>query len=161
MALYSKTLASEMEREVSKQVRTSTCTQAHQRNTTYLSSPRSPQQSGSSFTLRQLSDILTTATEVADDTATGASTALAGSLGEDNRLRVVSLGDCVTLVVRNGLPYCRTKDILHYFDCPFQLGDVSPDRPKDATTLTVKLKEGDVVVSGSDGIFDNISGESG
>ena len=111
----------------------------------------------SSFTLRQLSDILTVATEVADDMATGASTALAGSVGSDNRLRVVSLGDCVTLVIRNGRPYTRSKDILHYFDCPFQLGDVSPDRPKDATTLTVQLVEGDVVVSGSDGIFDNIS----
>ncbi|GMH72896.1 hypothetical protein TrRE_jg9914 [Triparma retinervis] len=132
MALYSKTLATEMGREVEKR-------------------------SDSSFTLRQLSDILTVATEIADDTATGASTALAGSVGSDNRLRVVSLGDCVTLVIRNGRPYARSKDILHSFDCPFQLGDVSPDRPKDSTTLTVKLMEGDVVVSGSDGVFDNIS----
>ncbi|GMI41628.1 hypothetical protein TrCOL_g11904 [Triparma columacea] len=132
MALYSKTLAAEMEKEVARR-------------------------RDSSFTLRQLSDILTVATEVADDMATGASTALAGSVGSDNRLRVVSLGDCVTLVIRNGRPYTRSKDILHYFDCPFQLGDVSPDRPKDATTLTVQLVEGDVVVSGSDGIFDNIS----
>jgi len=84
MALYSKTLAAEMDKEVSKL-------------------------SATSFTLRELSDILSKATDIADASATGASTALAGSVGSDNRLRVVSLGDCVTLVIRNGRPYCRSK----------------------------------------------------
>ena len=52
----------------------------------------------------------------------------------------------------------RTKDTLHYFDCPFQLGEDSPDRPKDGSKLSsISLATGDVIVMASDGVFDNIN----
>lgn len=45
----------------------------------------------------------------------------------------------------------------HYFDCPYQLSsETSGQTYLDALVSSVKLKEGDIVVMGSDGLFDNI-----
>ncbi|GMH95796.1 hypothetical protein TrVE_jg12759 [Triparma verrucosa] len=136
MVLYSRMLSTEFAKNVVNDVKTS------------------------DYDLKRLSDLLTEAAEVADAKATGATTALVGSISSDNRLRVLSLGDCSCLIIRDDKKYAQTRDISHFFDCPFQLGDISPDRPKDGTTLTVKLVPGDVIVSGSDGVFDNLSVQS-
>ena len=37
------------------------------------------------------------------------------------------------------------------------MGDQSPDRPKDATTLSVGVLPDDLIIMASDGVFDNIS----
>jgi hypothetical protein len=52
------------------------------------------------------------------------------SIGEDGFF-VLRLGDCSCVVIRNGKVTAKTKDIQHYFDCPYQLSADSPDRPKD------------------------------
>ena len=83
----------------------------------------------------------------------GASTAVVASIGEDNVLRALNLGDSVCLVLRDGAVTARTREIVHYFDCPYQLGDDSPDRPSDGTTLQAEIFGGDVIVA-SDGVFD-------
>jgi protein phosphatase PTC7 len=108
------------------------------------------------LSVKDLKAKLLLAAEYADIAATGASTATIASIGEDNVLRVVCLGDSPLLVIRNGSIYSRTKDTLHYFDCPYQLSENSPDRPRDASVKEIKLVPGDVIVSGSDGIFDNL-----
>lgn len=102
---------------------------------------------------------LTTVAEYADEKATGASTAIVASIGEDGFLRALSLGDSSCVVIRNGKVTAKTKDIQHYFDCPYQLSADSPDRPKDGTRLNLELVKGDLILMGSDGIFDNLSGE--
>ena len=33
----------------------------------------------------------------------------------------------------------------------------SPDRPKDGTKLNIELVPGDLIIAGSDGVFDNLS----
>jgi protein phosphatase PTC7 len=109
------------------------------------------------LTISEMTDALTTAAEIANMEATGASTATLASIGEDDILRVLTLGDCTVLVYRNGKVAAKTKEILHYFDCPYQLAEDSPDRAKDATKLTFQLQPGDIVVAGSDGIFDNLT----
>ncbi len=109
-----------------------------------------------SLTLDQLKKSLLKAAEYSDMSATGASTAVVASIGEDNTLRSLCLGDSVLMVIRNGAVFSKTRETLHYFDCPYQLSEDSPDRPKDGTVLTTKLLEGDIIVSGSDGIFDNL-----
>ena len=43
----------------------------------------------------------------------------------------------------------------HFFDCPYQLGDESTDTPADAELLSVGVQEGDILVIGSDGLWDN------
>ena len=96
------------------------------------------------------------AAEFADASATGASTAVVASIGEDGLLQAVNLGDSVLLVVRDGSIISRTREIVHYFECPFQLSEDSPDRPKDSTVLQTKISPGDIIVAGSDGVFDNL-----
>lgn len=109
------------------------------------------------LTMKQMTNLLTDAAEYADEEATGASTAIVASLGTDNYLRVLNVGDCALAVVRDGAVVTRSKDIVHYFDCPYQLAYESPDRPRDGTKLNVEVRPGDVVLMASDGVFDNLS----
>ncbi|KAL7473614.1 hypothetical protein ACHAXS_014097 [Conticribra weissflogii] len=104
-----------------------------------------------------ITNFMTEAKELADSEGTGASTAVVASIGEDNVLRALNLGDSVCLVLRDGAVAARTREIIHYFDCPYQLGEDSPDRPKDGTTLQTEIYPGDIIVAGSDGVFDNLS----
>lgn len=97
------------------------------------------------------------AAEFADETATGASTALVASVGEDGVLRALNLGDSYLMVVRDGGVVARSDEIVHYFDCPFQLSAESPDRPVDGTVMNVEVIPGDTIVLGSDGVFDNLT----
>ena len=95
--------------------------------------------------------------EIADQTATGASTAVVACIGQDGFLRALNVGDSACLVIRNGRVVAKTREISHYFECPYQLSVDSPDRPRDGTKLNVELARGDLVLMGSDGIFDNLS----
>ncbi|KAL7522660.1 hypothetical protein ACHAWX_007602 [Stephanocyclus meneghinianus] len=101
--------------------------------------------SKSSWTVSEITNFMNEAKEVADVE------------GTDNVLRALNLGDSVCLVVRDGAVAARTREIIHYFDCPYQLGGDSPDRPKDGTTLETNIYPGDIIIAGSDGIFDNLS----
>ncbi|KAL7574607.1 hypothetical protein ACA910_002960 [Epithemia clementina (nom. ined.)] len=132
--LYSKTLASEM-RKASKVNNGDTV----------------------GMTVQELQRCLTDAKTVADATSTGASTAIVASITEDGYLRALNLGDSACIVVRNGKVAARTREISHYFDCPYQLSNESPDKPRDGTKLNIELMRGDTIVMGSDGVFDNLS----
>jgi len=86
----------------------------------------------------------------------GSSTALVAILREDE-LRIANLGDCSVGVIRYNDYIFRTEEQQHSFNCPFQLGKNSFDTPKkDAQSFTVKIQQGDMIVMGSDGIFDNL-----
>ena len=52
----------------------------------------------------------------------------------------------------------RSPQQEHSFGCPYQLGhQESADQPEDAMLATVPVYPGDVLVFGSDGLFDNVS----
>jgi serine/threonine protein phosphatase PrpC len=85
----------------------------------------------------------------------GSTTACLAVLREDE-LRIANLGDCAVLVIRGPEIVLRTPEQQHSFNFPFQLGTGSKDSPKDAMIFTLKVKEGDVVVVASDGLFDNL-----
>ena len=108
---------------------------------------------------KELLRLLTLAAETADEKATGASTAVVASITEDGYLRALNVGDSACVVVRNGKIVSKTREISHYFECPYQLSEDSPDRPRDGTKLNVALQRGDLVVMASDGVFDNLSDE--
>lgn len=95
--------------------------------------------------------------EIADQIATGASTAVVASIGEDGYLRALNVGDSTCIIIRNGKMVAKTREISHYFECPYQLSVDSPDRPRDGTKLNIELMRGDLILMGSDGIFDNLS----
>jgi len=109
------------------------------------------------LSIKQLQSELMDASIYADSCATGATTALLASIGTDGFLRVINLGDSVLIVIRNNRILVKTKEKIHYFDCPYQLASGSPDRPRDAISLQVELVPGDIIIAGSDGVFDNLS----
>lgn len=109
--------------------------------------------------VRSMTKCLAEAAEIADSTATGASTAMVGSISKDGFLRVLNLGDSTCVVVRDGKVAAKSREISHYFDCPYQLSVDSPDRPRDGTKMNLELLKGDVVVMASDGVFDNMTEE--
>jgi protein phosphatase PTC7 len=97
----------------------------------------------------------------------GSSTACVAVLDKDRKeLDTANLGDSGFLVLRkvNGkleIVY-RSNQLLHYFNCPFQLGyDVDGDylkfeKPKDADVMKIPVLDNDILVLATDGLFDNI-----
>ncbi|KAG0227499.1 hypothetical protein BGX31_006991 [Mortierella sp. GBA43] len=88
----------------------------------------------------------------------GSSTACLAVL-RDDELRIANLGDCGVSVIRRNEFIFRTEEQQHSFNYPYQLGTGSSDTPSDALTFTVKIQSGDIVVMGTDGIFDNLFDE--
>ncbi|KXS15311.1 protein serine/threonine phosphatase 2C [Gonapodya prolifera JEL478] len=85
----------------------------------------------------------------------GSTTALIALLRTD-RLRIANLGDCGLIVLRDQDIYFRTEEQQHSFNFPYQLGTGSRDVPDDAEKCDIDVQEGDIVVVGSDGLFDNL-----
>jgi serine/threonine protein phosphatase PrpC len=92
------------------------------------------------------------------DSILGSTTALIAIL-RDAELRISSIGDCGIMVVRDKEPVFRNEEQQHSFNCPYQLGVKSKDTPNDAQHYTIPIQEGDIVVVGSDGLFDNVFDE--
>ncbi|KAG0365041.1 hypothetical protein BGZ54_006929 [Gamsiella multidivaricata] len=88
----------------------------------------------------------------------GSSTACLAIL-RDDELRIANLGDCGVSVIRHNEFIFRTEEQQHSFNYPYQLGTGSTDSPTDAQVFTVKVESGDIVVMGTDGIFDNLFDE--
>jgi protein phosphatase PTC7 len=112
------------------------------------------------LSVAEMSLYLTEAAEFADICATGASTAVVASIGENGFLQALNVGDSYCVVIRGGRVTAKTREISHYWECPYQLSEDSPDRPKDGTKLNVELVAGDLVLMGSDGIFDNVDDDA-
>ncbi|CAG8482922.1 6518_t:CDS:2 [Ambispora leptoticha] len=85
----------------------------------------------------------------------GSSTALVAVLRGDE-LRIANLGDCGIAVIRHNDIIFRNEEQQHSFNYPYQLGTGLFDLPTDAQAINVKVKRGDIIVMGSDGLFDNL-----
>ncbi|KAJ2450676.1 hypothetical protein EV183_004129 [Coemansia sp. RSA 2336] len=100
-----------------------------------------------------------TADEMRARAVRGSSTACVVVLRGDE-LRVANLGDCGLTVVRQGDMVYRTEEQQHSFNFPYQLGtEPHADAPSDAQVFRLKVQKGDIVVVGSDGVFDNLFDE--
>ncbi|KAJ6843459.1 putative protein phosphatase 2C 55 [Iris pallida] len=88
--------------------------------------------------------------------ARGSSTACIIAL-TDQGVHAVNLGDSGFIVVRDGSTIFRSPVQQHDFNFTYQLesGNVS-DLPSAAQVFTVPIASGDVVVAGTDGLFDNL-----
>ena len=77
----------------------------------------------------------------------------------ERRLEVASVGDCSMRVVRDGEVVFRTDVQEHNWNQPYQLSHPpfnEADTPDDALEYSYDLVPGDVVVLGSDGLWDNL-----
>jgi len=88
-------------------------------------------------------------------TIQGSSTACVLSI-DGSILRTNNVGDSGFLIIRDEKIFFRFKEQLHSFNYPYQLGTASANVPSDASDVSFELKEGDIVVVGSDGLFDNL-----
>ncbi|XP_006647565.1 putative protein phosphatase 2C 24 [Oryza brachyantha] len=86
----------------------------------------------------------------------GASTAVLLSLA-GTTLRYAYVGDSAFAVFRAGRLFVRSKVQQWSFNFPFQLSAQGGNTASDAARGSVEVEEGDVVVAGTDGLFDNVS----
>ena len=72
------------------------------------------------------------------------------------------LGDSGFMIIRNNRIVYRSKDLLHGFNFPYQLAFMSDhsNSPYDGFIRPFKLRVNDVIIIGSDGLFDNLYDEA-
>ncbi|CAL5220230.1 g2206 [Coccomyxa viridis] len=88
----------------------------------------------------------------------GSSTACILAL-EGATLHAANLGDSGFMVVRRNKVAFKSRSQQHQFNYPFQLGRGGRfpfDSPAAAECYSVPLKEGDVIIAGTDGVWDNL-----
>jgi len=75
-----------------------------------------------------------------------------------HKLHYANLGDSGFLLVRHSTqqPTIRSVEKQHSFNCPYQLGSQSGDRPSDAATASLDVSDNDILVLATDGFFDNL-----
>lgn len=88
--------------------------------------------------------------------AKGSSTACIIAL-TDEGLHAINLGDSGFIVVRDGCTVFRSPVQQHDFNFTYQLesGD-NGDLPSSGQVFTIAVAPGDVIVAGTDGLFDNL-----
>jgi len=92
----------------------------------------------------------------------GSATFCMGKMDSDGIFRVANIGDSGFMVIRNEKILLESAEHQHEFNYPYQLGigeDGKPhgqDRPADAQVYRMQLEKGDIVVMGTDGLFDNL-----
>lgn len=90
--------------------------------------------------------------------AIGAATAIVAILERKGGiLHIANLGDCGLRLIRKGKIVFATSTQQHYFDCPYQLSsEPGAQTSTDAMVYKIEVLEGDIVIMGSDGLFDNV-----
>lgn len=81
---------------------------------------------------------------------------------ENSTVYTANIGDSGFIVVREGQIIHRSEEQQHYFNTPFQLSlpppgqNVLSDSPESADTLSFPVRNGDVILAATDGVFDNV-----
>ncbi|KAI3667794.1 hypothetical protein L6452_42863 [Arctium lappa] len=89
--------------------------------------------------------------------STGSATVIISMLDNNGILKVANVGDCGLRVIRKGQIIFSTFPQEHYFDCPYQLSSEAVSQTYlDATVTSIDSMKGDIIVMGSDGLFDNV-----
>jgi serine/threonine protein phosphatase PrpC len=73
-----------------------------------------------------------------------------------DQLKIVNVGDCGVMIVRDRVKLFKTKELVYRSNCPYQLGTDSDVEPRHGDEYTVDVQEGDVVIVASDGLWDNL-----
>ncbi|KAI9309485.1 phosphatase 2C-like domain-containing protein [Cunninghamella echinulata] len=85
---------------------------------------------------------------------------------QTGKMTTCNLGDSAFILIRDQKVVYESPSQQHYFNCPYQLTVVPEsypnrelyvtDLPKDADQKSFYLKDGDVILLGTDGFFDNM-----
>ena len=89
----------------------------------------------------------------------GSCTATILAVNHGRELHAANLGDSGFLIIRRGVVEFKSPPQQHSWNSPFQLGPESVDRPEHASRHVIDLQEGDLIVTGTDGLFDNLFDE--
>ncbi|KAG8654683.1 hypothetical protein MANES_05G162400v8 [Manihot esculenta] len=88
--------------------------------------------------------------------AKGSSTACIIALTAEG-LHAINLGDSGFLIIRDGCTVLRSPVQQHDFNFTYQLGSRNDgDLPSSGQVFTIPVAPGDVIVAGTDGLFDNL-----
>lgn len=71
-------------------------------------------------------------------------------------LTAANLGDSGFMVVRGLEVVFKTKEQQHSFNFPYQIGTGSADKPHHAQRLSIEVQPGDLIIAGTDGLWDNL-----
>jgi protein phosphatase PTC7 len=89
---------------------------------------------------------------------------LVSLLIDELNLRMISyvLGDSGFLIIRSGKIVYRSTEMQHSFNFPFQIGlpFEHADKPENGIVKYLQLQVNDVIIIGSDGLFDNLFDEA-
>ncbi|OMO60355.1 phosphatase 2C (PP2C)-like protein [Corchorus olitorius] len=84
----------------------------------------------------------------------GSSTVLVAYF-DDQALHVAYIGDSGFMIIRNGTVFKRSSSMLYEFNFPLRIG--RGDHPSDfLEAYRIDLNEGDVIITATDGLFDNL-----
>ncbi|XRB03522.1 protein phosphatase [Pycnococcus provasolii] len=98
----------------------------------------------------------------------GSSTACVCAIGDEvteafppaRALTCANLGDSGFVLIRDGEVVALSESQQHNFNFPYQLGsDPGSDTPDQADQYMINMRAGDVLVVGTDGLFDNVYNE--
>ena len=97
--------------------------------------------------------------------STGSVIAVSHEDGGGGLLQAVVLGDSGFMVlsrdggggwgVRQSIDEERIEEQQHYFNCPLQQGSGSRDRPEHGARELLEVRDGDLILMATDGVFDN------
>lgn len=91
---------------------------------------------------------------------TGSSTALVIVLTHGGtKLTAANLGDSGFMVIRDKEVFYRSEEMQHFFNFPYQLGTGHTTTAYDSQVISLDLQDGDVIVAGTDALFDNLFDE--
>ncbi|KAK7843526.1 probable protein phosphatase 2C 80 isoform X1 [Quercus suber] len=89
--------------------------------------------------------------------AKGSSTACIIALTDKQGLQAINLGDSGFIVVRDGCTVFRSPVQQHGFNFTYQLeSGRGGDLPSSGQVFTIPVAAGDVIIAGTDGLFDNL-----
>lgn len=90
--------------------------------------------------------------------AQGSATACVLAMRGGDSLAAANVGDSGFIVARAGSLTFKSPPQQHGFNFPYQLGapGAAGDSPADADIFRVAVAAGDVIVAGTDGLFDNV-----
>ncbi|KAG2382197.1 hypothetical protein C9374_005399 [Naegleria lovaniensis] len=83
---------------------------------------------------------------------------------EKGIMQSLNVGDSGFVIIRDGMVVFRSKTQQHRFNAPYQLTICPPERngscienqPRDGDLQEHKIQDGDIIVMGTDGLFDNL-----